>query len=142
MTEKAYEAVELARASGKITKGTNEVTKAVERGKAKLVVIAKDVSPKEIVMHLPVLAKEKGIPCVEVPSREELGTAAGLGVPTAAVAITKEGEAKELLKGFAKPTVAKEEKKPAVESTEAAPKEEKKEEKKEPQKAKKKEEKK
>ena len=27
------------------------------------------------------IAKEKGIPCVEVNSKEELGAAAGLGVP-------------------------------------------------------------
>ena len=96
MSEKIYEAVELAKKTGKITKGTNEATKAVERGTAKLVVIAKDVTPPEITMHIPLLCKEKGIPCVVAPSREELGAAAGLGVPTAAIAITKEGEAKDL----------------------------------------------
>jgi len=100
MSEKAYEAVELARKTGKIIKGTNEVTKAVEKEKAKLVIIAKDVNPPEITMHLPVLAKEKGIPFVEVPSREELGAAAGLKVGTASVAIIKEGEAKDLVKAL------------------------------------------
>jgi large subunit ribosomal protein L7Ae len=98
MSEKAYEAIELARKGGKIVKGTNEVTKAIEKGTAKLVVVAKDVNPKEIVMHLPLLAKEKGIPCVEVPSKEELGAAAGIPLGTAAVAIVKEGEAAELIK--------------------------------------------
>ena len=96
--EKAYEAVELAKATGKIRKGTNEVTKAIERGQAKLVVIAKDVNPKEIVMHLPMLAKEKGIPCVEVGSKEELGVASGIGVPTVSVAIVAEGDAKNHIK--------------------------------------------
>lgn len=98
MSEKAYEAIELARKGGKIIKGTNEVTKAIEKGTAKLVVIAKDVTPKEIIMHLPLLAKEKGIPCVEVPSKEELGAAAGIPLGTAAVAIIKEGEAADLIK--------------------------------------------
>jgi large subunit ribosomal protein L7Ae len=98
MSEKVYEAIELARKSGKIVKGTNEVTKALEKGTAKLVAIAQDISPKEITMHLPLLAKEKGIPCAEVPSKEELGAAAGLTVGTAAVAIVKEGEAAELIK--------------------------------------------
>jgi large subunit ribosomal protein L7Ae len=98
MSEKAYEAIELARKSGKIVKGTNEVTKVIEKGTAKLVVVAKDVSPKEITMHLPLLAQEKNIPCVEVASKEELGAAAGLTVGTAAVAIVKEGEAAELIK--------------------------------------------
>ncbi len=97
MSEKAYEAIELANKTGKIRKGTNEVTKAVEKGKAKLVVIAQDVTPKEITMHIPVLCKEKNVPCVEVPSKEELGAAAGMPVGTAAVAITEPGESKEAI---------------------------------------------
>lgn len=99
--EKVFEAVELAKTSGKIRKGANEVTKAIERGQAKLVVIAKDVNPKEIVMHIPLLAKEKGIPCAEVGSKEELGVAAGIGVPTVSVAIVAEGEAKNAIKQIA-----------------------------------------
>src|SRR3989344_4192344 len=95
-SQKALEAIEQARTNGKIRKGTNEVTKAIEKQLAKLVVVAMDITPPEIVMHLPLLCKEKGVPCVEVNSKEELGTAAGLGVPTAAVAIVKEGDAKDL----------------------------------------------
>jgi len=96
--ERALEAVELAKNTGKIKKGTNEVTKSIERGTAKLVVYAKDVTPPEVIMHLPLLAKEKGIPCIEVPSKDELGTAAGIGVPTAAIAIIAEGDAKNIIK--------------------------------------------
>jgi large subunit ribosomal protein L7Ae len=96
--EKAYEAIETAKASGKLKKGTNEATKAIERGTAKLVVVAKDANPPEITMHIPVIAKEKGIPCVIVDSREELGSAAGLNVPTVAVAIVTEGDAKGIIK--------------------------------------------
>ncbi len=97
VTQKALEAVEVAKNTGKIKKGTNEATKALERGIAKLVVFAKDVQPQEIIMHLPVLAKEKGIPCVQVNSKEELGIAAGIGVPTGAVAIIAEGDAKRII---------------------------------------------
>jgi large subunit ribosomal protein L7Ae len=100
MSEKAYEIIEIAKKTGSIKKGTNEVTKAIERGKASFVAYAADVSPKEIVMHLPLLAKEKGIACVEVPSREELGVAAGLGVPAVAVAVIDAGDAKEHIKEF------------------------------------------
>jgi large subunit ribosomal protein L7Ae len=99
--EKVFEAIEIAKRGGKIKKGTNEVTKAIERGTAKLVGIAKDVNPPEITMHIPLIAKEKGIPCVEVGSREELGAAAGLNVPTVAVAVVNEGEAKALVKEIA-----------------------------------------
>ena len=58
-----YEVIEKARKTGKIEKGTNEVTKAIERGTAKFVVYAVDVEPKEIVQHLPIIAKEKNIFC-------------------------------------------------------------------------------
>ena len=99
--DKALEAIEVAKASGKIKKGANEVTKAIERGVAKIVAYAKDVTPPEVVMHLPLLAKEKGIICIEVPSREELGASAGIDVPTASVAVTQEGEAKAIIKEIA-----------------------------------------
>ena len=97
LQEKVYEAIELAKRSGKIKKGTNEVTKCVEKGVAKLVVAAKDVNPQEIVMHLQPLCKEKGIPFTMVAKKDELGTAAGLTVGTSCVAIISEGDAKNLL---------------------------------------------
>jgi len=97
LIEKVFEAVEIAKKTGKIKKGTNETTKAVERGTAKLVIVAKDVNPKEIIMHLPALCEEKEIPFVPVKSREELGTAAGLAIPTSAVTIVQEGDAKALI---------------------------------------------
>ncbi len=102
VSERVYEAIETAKVSGKVRKGTNEVTKAIERGDAKLVAYAKDTSPKEIIMHLTVLCKEKGVPCFEVSSKEELGAAAGLEVPTASVVVLQEGDAKNLIKDLAK----------------------------------------
>lgn len=96
--DKALELVESAKSTGKIKKGVNEATKAIERGIAKLVLVAKDVNPAEIILHLTPLCQEKSIPLVEVPSKEELGTAAGLAVSTVAVAVVDEGEGKKLLK--------------------------------------------
>ncbi|MEM3328051.1 MAG: ribosomal L7Ae/L30e/S12e/Gadd45 family protein, partial [Thermoplasmata archaeon] len=52
LQDKILSALEIAKESGKIKKGTNEVTKAVERMEAKFVVIATDVSPPEVVAHL------------------------------------------------------------------------------------------
>lgn len=98
--DKILELIEIARKTGVIKRGTNEVTKAIERGKAKLVIVAKDVNPKEIVMHLQPLCKEKGVPYVEVESKEELGAAAGLPVSTSSVAVIDPGEAKELMKQY------------------------------------------
>jgi large subunit ribosomal protein L7Ae len=96
--EKAYEAVELAKASGKLRKGTNEVTKALEKGLAKLIVVAKDTNPAEIIMHLTPLSKEKKVPLIIVPSKQELGRAAGLPLGSSAVAVVQEGEAKAIIK--------------------------------------------
>lgn len=89
-----YDIVEKAAKTGKVDRGVNEVTKAVERGVAKLVVVAADVDPKELVQHLPILCKEKNIKFVEADSREKLGISSGINRPTATVAIVKEGEAK------------------------------------------------
>ncbi len=101
LIEKTYQALENAKASGKIKKGINEVTKMIEKGNTKLVAYASDVNPPEIVMHLPLLCKEKDIPCVKVGTREELGAVAGLTVPTVSVAVIKEGDAKDLIKQIA-----------------------------------------
>jgi large subunit ribosomal protein L7Ae len=95
---KAYEAVEMARDSGSIRKGTNECTKAIEKGEATLVVIAEDVDPEEVVMHLPMICEEKHVPYVYVPLKADLGKASGLGVQCAAIAIAKPGNAAEAIK--------------------------------------------
>jgi large subunit ribosomal protein L7Ae len=96
----AYEVVETARKTGKVEKGTNEVTKAIERGVAKLVVVADDVQPKEIVQHLPMLCQEKEIPCINVDSKKKLGVAAGINVGTASVAVIEAGEASSQISQF------------------------------------------
>jgi len=87
-----YGIIDQARKTGKVEKGVNEVTKAIERGTAKMVVYAKDVDPKEIVQHLPLLCKEKGITCEEADSREKLGVSVGIPVPCSAVAVIEEGK--------------------------------------------------
>ena len=97
-----YELIEKARKTGKTEKGTNEVTKAIERGTAKLVAYGVDVEPKEIVQHLPILCKEKGIPCVEADKKEKLGISVGINVPTASVAIIETGDAQADFEGFVK----------------------------------------
>ena len=93
LQESALEALEVARDTGTVKKGTNETTKAVERGNADLIYIAEDVQPEEIVMHLPELADEKGVPFIFVETQDDIGHAAGLEVGSAAAAITDAGEA-------------------------------------------------
>ena len=94
----AYEALQIATRTGSVRKGTNETTKAVERGQAKLVVIAEDVDPPEVVAHLPILCDARKIPFVYVPSKAKLGAAVGIDVQSAAVCIIETGEAADLVK--------------------------------------------
>ncbi|MEM2760820.1 MAG: 50S ribosomal protein L7Ae [Nitrososphaerales archaeon] len=92
-----YEAVRVAKQSGKVKKGTNETTKAIERGASKLVVIAEDVEPPEVVAHLPILCEERNSAYVFVPSKQQLGQALGIDVPSAAACILDAGEAQHIL---------------------------------------------
>jgi len=98
VVDAAYEALSIASKSGSVRKGTNEATKAVERSIAKLVVIAEDVDPPEVIAHLPLLCDERKIPFVFVPTKEALGKAIGIDVPCASACIIKEGEASGLIK--------------------------------------------
>ncbi|UCD07348.1 MAG: 50S ribosomal protein L7ae [Candidatus Aenigmatarchaeota archaeon] len=97
LVNKILEAVTIAKTTGKVRKGVNETTKAIERGIAKLVVMAEDVTPEEVLMHLPILCEEKQVPYVYVPLKMELGKASGIDVPTSSIAIIEEGDSKKLI---------------------------------------------
>jgi len=98
IADAAYEALQIASKTGTVRKGTNETTKAIERAQAKLVIIAEDVDPPEVVAHLPLLCEERKIPYIFVPNKEKIGNAVGIDVPAASVCIVKEGEATGLVK--------------------------------------------
>lgn len=92
-----YEALRVASQSGKIRKGTNEATKAIERGSSKLIVIAEDVEPPEVVAHLPILCEEQNAAYVFVPSKQELGNSLGIDITSAAAAILDAGDAQHIV---------------------------------------------
>ena len=102
LADRTYRLVEKAKTEGKLRKGSNEVTKSIERNEAKLVVVAEDVNPPELIMHLPVICKEKDIPIISVPAKEELGASVGLPVGTATVAVVDAGAGKSLLSAILK----------------------------------------
>jgi len=107
------EMLSVAKDGGKVKKGINETTKSVERKTAQFVVLAGDITPEEIVIHIPILCKEKGVPYAFLPTKKELGESLGLGVGTSAVAVENGGAAAEKLQDIIKklPKPAKEEKK-------------------------------
>jgi len=92
-----YEAVRVAKQSGKVRKGTNETTKAIERGVSKLVIIAEDVEPPEVVAHLPILCEERNAAFIFVPSKQQLGASLGIDVGSAAATIIDAGEAQHIV---------------------------------------------
>ncbi len=91
------EALRVAATSGKVKKGTNEATKAIERGTSKLIVIAEDVEPPEVVAHLPILCEEQGAAFVFVPTKQELGSSLGIEITSAAAAILDAGDAQHIV---------------------------------------------
>jgi large subunit ribosomal protein L7Ae len=91
------EAIRVAVESGKVRKGTNEATKAIERGTSKLIIIAEDVDPPEVAAHLPILCEEQGAAYAFVPSKQELGKALGIDITSAAAAILDSGDAQHIV---------------------------------------------
>ena len=53
-----------------LKKGANEATKTLNRGISEFVVMAADTEPLEILLHLPLLAEDKNVPYVFVPSKQ------------------------------------------------------------------------
>ncbi len=100
LADRIYEIVEAARDTGTLRKGTNETTKAIERNKAKLVVMAENVDPPEILAYLPPLCNEKDVSFGYVPDKRELGSAAGIDVSAASVAVVDAGDAEDELQSI------------------------------------------
>ena len=91
------EAIRVATTSGKVKRGTNEATKAIERGTSKLIIIAEDVEPPEVVAHIPILCEEQGAAYAFVPSKSELGKSLGIDITSAAAAILDAGDAQHIV---------------------------------------------
>ena len=88
-----------AKDTGSLKIGINEVTKAIERGIAKLVVVANDVSPAEIIAHIPKISSEMKVVSVVCGKKEELGSCVKIKA-TSAIAVIEVGEAKKELGEF------------------------------------------
>ena len=97
VADQTYELVQEVAKGGRLKKGSNEVTKAAERGQAKLVIMAEDVNPPELLAHIPLICEEKSIPYAYVPSQEFLAKESGMstGARTASIAIVDVGRANE-----------------------------------------------
>jgi H/ACA ribonucleoprotein complex subunit 2 len=70
-----------------VRRGVKEVVKAVRKGEKGVCVIAGDISPIDVISHLPVLCEDNSVSYIFVPSKEALGTAGQTKRPTSCVLI-------------------------------------------------------
>ncbi|XP_046559462.1 H/ACA ribonucleoprotein complex subunit 2-like protein [Haliotis rubra] len=76
LTKRLYKTAKKAYKQPKhLVQGVREVQKAIRKGEKGLVVIAGNVSPVEVICHVPLMCEEASIPYCYVPSKEDLGSA-------------------------------------------------------------------
>ncbi len=110
-----------AAASKSLKRGVKEVVKALRKSSTVpsspppgVVVLAADISPMDVISHIPVLCEDHSIPYIYVTSRAELGMAGQTKRPTSVVMVTgsvggkakKEGEKEKEGEGEWKETFA------------------------------------
>ncbi|KAL6506841.1 RNA binding protein snu13 [Orobanche hederae] len=88
LTITIHDVVAQACESKQLKKGANEATKTLNRGISEFIVMAADTEPIEILLHLPLLAEDKNVPYVFVPSKQALGRACGVTRPVIACSVT------------------------------------------------------
>lgn len=87
LTKRLYKTVRKAKKAKKLRRGVREVVKALRKNEKGVVVLAGDVSPIDVISHIPVFCEEKDVPYCYVPSRKELGLAGGTQRPTSVVLV-------------------------------------------------------
>ncbi|KAJ8752262.1 hypothetical protein K2173_003898 [Erythroxylum novogranatense] len=70
-----------------LKRGVKEVVKSIRRGQKGLCVIAGNISPIDVITHVPILCEEADIPYVYVPSKEDLASAGATKRPTCCVLV-------------------------------------------------------
>lgn len=87
-----YKAIRKAAKHKTLRRGVKEVTKSLRKGEKGIAVLAGDISPLDVISHVPVYCEEQSVPYVFVPSRFDLGSAALTKRPTSVVLIKQNKE--------------------------------------------------
>lgn len=95
LNKKVLKTVKRASKARHVKRGVKEVVKAVRKGEKGLVIIAGDISPADVISHIPVLCEDNKVPYVFVPSKEDLGSAGATKRPTSTVMVVPGGGAKK-----------------------------------------------
>merc|ERR1712113_252043 len=98
MCKKLIKLVQKGMKEKMIVRGVKETVKAVRKGNKGVVVIAADISPIDVLSHLPILCEDKGVPYIYVKSRAEVGEACKTKRPTSCVLIATPGKDKDKIK--------------------------------------------
>ena len=96
LTKRLYKAVKKAQKAKRLKRGVREVVKGLRKNEKGVVILAGDVSPIDVISHIPVFCEEKGVPYCYVPSRKDLGAAALTKRPTSVVIVQQNEEYKKL----------------------------------------------
>ncbi|KAH9936955.1 RNA-binding protein [Amylocystis lapponica] len=103
LLKKLHKTIRKASKQRQVKRGVKEVVKGIRKGEKGLLVLAADITPIDIISHLPVMSEDAGVPYVFVTSKEELGHASATKRPTSCVMVCpdqkkkkrKEGEEKD-----------------------------------------------
>lgn len=79
-----------------VRRGVKEVVKALRKGEKGFCIIAGDISPIDVVSHLPIMCEDRQIPYYYVPSKIDLGAAACTKRPTSCVLINPKDSFSEM----------------------------------------------
>ncbi|KAJ3036935.1 snoRNA-binding protein [Rhizophlyctis rosea] len=93
LTKKVYKTVKKAAKGKNVKRGVKEVVKGLRKGSKGVVIIAGDISPLDVISHLPVLCEEASVPYIYVPSKEDLGAAGATKRPTSCVMVVDKKDA-------------------------------------------------
>ena len=95
--KRVFKLVGKAAASKSLKRGVKEVVKALRKGEKGLCIIAGDISPIDVISHIPGLCEDCSVPYIYVESKSDLGASAATKRPTSVVLISasKKGGEKE-----------------------------------------------
>ncbi|XP_059171220.1 H/ACA ribonucleoprotein complex subunit 2-like protein [Physella acuta] len=77
LTKRLYKMISKAKANNALHKGIKDVQKRLRKGDKGIVILAGDVSPYDIISHIPIVCEEGEIPYCYTPSKSELGESYG-----------------------------------------------------------------
>jgi len=97
LTKKVYKLIKKgSKQKTFVRNGLKDVQSRIRKGETGIVVFAGDVTPIEVMCHMPAVCEEKSLPYVYTPSRQDLGTAMGVKRGCLMVMIREHEDYKEL----------------------------------------------